>query len=297
VSDDILKRAMAGVHAIDVRTRGSLDAPLAGAHRSRHVGQGLEFDQVREYVVGDDVRAIDWNVTARSGRTHVKQYHEDRELTVVLVVDASASMDFGAGEHPRREIAAEIACLLALSAGRAGDRVAAVVHTDRIEAVVPPGTGRTHALRIAHAVLSCEPQGSGTDLIQGLEAARRMVRRGAVTFVIGDFTRLDEDVLDSLGLLAARGDVAALQLYDPRERELPDVGRLVVEDRETGEVIELDTGSADVRRRFAGAAAQRRQELRHALLSRGVDHLELDDSRPYLAPLVGFMQRRGRGAA
>lgn len=295
-----LRRVMEQVRRIEIRSRRLVDETLAGRERSVFRGRGLDFDSVREYVPGDDVRAIDWNVTARvPGRAFVKQFHEERELTVWLLVDVSASGEFGSGGLSKRQLAAEVACVLALSAVRNDDKVGLIMFSDRIEVRVPPARGRAHAMRVVREILSCRPAGRGTDLAAGVELAGRLARRRSVMFLISDFELPDDGGRARAALeraaqpVAARHDLVAVEIRDPHERTLPDLGLVTLEDAETGQVVIVDSGRARTRRRFAELAEARRLETHQALSRLGVEWLELDTARPYERELLAFFDRRG----
>lgn len=288
------------VRRIDLRTRGLVENALAGDWQSAMRGRGIDFDQVREYVPGDDVRAIDWNVTARAGRPFIKEFREERELRLMLLVDVSASGAFGSGAQRKRELAAELACVLAMSAARNNDQVGLILFSDRIEGFVPPGKGRQHVLRVVREILSCEPQGHGTDISAALELAGSILHRRSLLFVISDL-ELGADrqpAMEALTRVARplglRHDAVALQVVDPRERELPNVGLIAVEDAETGDVVQLDTARRKVRERYAQVAAERAAELKRLLRRANFEVVELDTSRSYVPTLLGFFKSRER---
>jgi uncharacterized protein (DUF58 family) len=288
---------------LEIRTRRLVDESLAGAYHSVFKGRGMDFDEVREYSPGDEVRTIDWNVTARAGRPFVKKFSEERELTIFLVVDVSASGNFGSAGQAKRDLAAELASVLAFSAIRNSDKVGLLLHTDRSERYVPPAKGRRHVLRLVRDIFYHEAQGRGTDLIAALDLVNHLLRRRAIVFLISDFESPGDPVLARTALRRAmrqtnrRHDLIAVQIEDPRERELPDVGIIALEDAETGEVVELDTGSAAVRRMFRERAAERGARLVSDLRSEGVDTLQLTTDAPYLAPLQRLFKNRGRKRA
>ncbi|HEY4188039.1 MAG TPA: DUF58 domain-containing protein [Polyangia bacterium] len=298
-----IRTIMEKVRQIELRTRRLVDESLAGHYRSVFRGRGIDFDSVREYVPGDEVRTIDWNVTARAGRPFVKQFREERELVVWILVDVSASGDFGSGATTKRELAAELACVLALSAVRNNDKVGLLMFSDRIEARVPPAKGRTHVMRVVREILACRPVGRGTDLAAALDLVGRDASRRAVVFVLSDFELPDDGGATLAKLeraarpLGARHDVVALEVRDPRERTLPNLGLVTLEDAETGVVVTLDTGRRRVRERFAALAAQRDTDTRRALRRVRIETLPLDTTRPYLPELLGFFESRERRIA
>lgn len=298
-----VQRVMDKVRQLEVRTRRLVDNAIAGSYHSAFRGRGIDFDQVREYVPGDEVRTIDWNVTARAGRPFVKQFREERELTLLLVVDVSASGEFGSVSQRKREVAAELACVLALSAIRNNDLVALLMFSDRIERYVPPRKGRAHAQRIVREVLGCTPQGRGTDVAGVLEVAGSLLTRRAVVAMISDF-EVGGDRRANLAALeraarpiGARHDLVALHVRDPHERTLPDVGLIAVEDAETGTVVQIDTARRKVRERFAELAETRANEVSDAMRRCNADVLEVDTGRPFVTTLHRFFDRRGRRAA
>ncbi len=281
------------IRRLEVRTRGLVDELFGGEYHSAFKGRGIEFAEVRPYQIGDDVRTIDWNVSARMGETYVKRYEEEREQTLMLLVDVSASGDFGSGAKQKREVSAEVSALLAFSAIRNNDKVGLLLFSDRVEQFVRPAKGRRHVLRLIRELFACEPAGAGTDLAEALRYARGVLRRRAVVLVISDF--FDEDYETMLRAVALRHDAVAVQLRDPRESELPDVGLLELADAETGETRLIDTGSRAARRAFA-ERARRRQTATAARLRRArADHVLLPTDAHYLEPLVRFFRRRRRG--
>lgn len=292
---DILKK----VRQIEIRTSRLVNDSLAGEYHSVFKGRGMDFDEVREYVPGDEVRAIDWNVTARAGRPFVKKFTEERELTILLAVDVSASGNFGSGTQSKRQMAAELASVLAFSAIRNSDKVGLVLFSDQIEQYIPPKKGRQHVLRVIREILFFEPQSRGTDIVRALDFANQVTSRRAIMFLISDFELPNQDqaladVRRAVRLASRRHDVVALHVHDLREAELPDIGQLAVEDAETGELIELDTTDERVRSRFAELAQQRVENLRRALAGEGVDTLNLNTREPYEPALRSFFKNRER---
>ena len=297
--DQDIKEILKQVRHIDIRTRRLATDSFAGRFRSMFQNRGMDFDEVREYVAGDEVRTIDWNVTARAGRPFVKKFREERELTILLAVDVSASGDFGSGQRTKREIEAEIACVLALSAVRNNDKVGLVLFSDQIETYIPPRKGRQHVLRLVREVLSCKPERRGTDVAHALDFINAVSKRRAIVFVLSDFQSTGDHaqalstLRRSMRMLRRRHDLVALHVDDARERELPSVGLLTVEDAETGEMIEIDTGSAKVRGHFAERARQWRERLERALRKESIDSVDVNTSVPYLPALIQLFRSRG----
>lgn len=285
---------------LEIRTRRIVDDSMAGAYHSVFKGRGMDFDEVREYSPGDEVRTIDWNVTARAGRPFVKKFTEERELTIFLAVDISASGNFGSGAMAKRDLAAEVASVLAFSAIRNSDKVGLILYTDRIERYLPPKKGRRHVLRVVRDILYHEPEGIGTDTVKMLDAVNHVLHRRAVVFLISDFEAAGDPGTARAQLRRAvrqtnrRHDLIALHIEDPRETELPDVGIIALEDAETGEIIELDTARAAVRKRFNELALERARRLRSDLRAEGVDTVQLRTDTPYIPPLQRFFKSRGR---
>ena len=278
------------VRLLELRTRGLVNSVFSGEYRSIFKGQGMEFAEVREYQAGDEVRTIDWNVTARMGRPFVKRYVEERELTVVLVVDLSGSSRFGTAGRFKSELATEFAAVIAMCAARNNDRVGALLFTDRIEQVVPPAKGRRHALRVVRDVLGATPAGTGTDVAKALDYLGRLLPHRAVIFILSDFQGRGFE--RSLERLARRHDVIAVSIEDPGERLLPDVGVARLIDPESGVVIEVDTSDPDVREAFADQVGAEHR-AREALLQRlGVDEVAVRTDVGWLQPLLRFFRRR-----
>lgn len=280
------------VRRIEIRTRRIVDETLAGGYHSVFKGRGMEFSEVREYQVGDDVRTIDWNVTSRMGHPYVKKYVEERELTVLLAVDVSGSSRFGSTAQARSEVVAEICALLAFAAARNNDRVGLLLFSEGIEKYVPPRKGRRHVLRVLREVLYHEPAGRGTNIALALETVRRLQRRRAVVFVLSDF--LAEGFERPLRLASRFHDLVALVVRDPREASLPAVGLVGLEDAETGECLVVDTSQAGLRERFRQAAEARAARLELLFKKLAVDAVELWTDRAYDRPLVRFFARRAR---
>ncbi|NLF23722.1 MAG: DUF58 domain-containing protein [Lentisphaerae bacterium] len=262
-----LMRRVAGIRLLTVRL---VNEQLAGDYHSSFKGQGIEFDEVRPYVPGDDVRAIDWNVTARSGAPHIKRFAEERELTVLFLVDVSGSQSFGSRERTKSELSALLTCILAMAAVQNADKVGLINFSDRIEKVILPRKGRTAVMRLVRDVLAAErTTRQGTDIAAALRYLNNVQKRRALVFLISDFQ--DRDYADELRTTAERHDLVALAVEDPREADLPDAGLVEVQDPETGDLVLLDTGSAAVRSHFARAAREERAQLKRTLLRYGID--------------------------
>ena len=291
---------MGRMRRLEIRTRRMVNDSLGGAYHSVFKGRGMDFSEVREYTPGDEVRTIDWNVTARAGRTFVKKFTEERELTIFLLVDISASGNFGSGALSKRELAAEIAGLLAFSAIRNNDKVGLLLYTDRIERYLKPKKGRHHVLRVVRDILFHEPEAVGTDSIKALDVASHVLHRRAIVFLISDFEFSGDQSAARAALRRAlrqvnrRHDLIAVHIEDPRERELPDVGILALEDAETGEIVELNTSRARVRNAFKEQSEQRTRQLLNAIRAEGVDTLQLQTDAPYMPILQRFFKNRIR---
>ncbi|HEU4586998.1 MAG TPA: DUF58 domain-containing protein [Gemmatimonadales bacterium] len=288
VSPEILRQ----VKAIELRTRGLVGSLFAGEYRSVFRGQGMEFAEVRTYQPGDDFRSIDWNVSARMGTPFVKTYTEERELTVMLVVDRSGSTRFG-DPVTKAGLAVEVGAVLALAAAEQNDRVGALFFTDEVEHVVRPRKGRRHALRVIRDLVAFEPRGTRTDLGAGLNYAGRLLRHRSIVVVMSDF--IAQGWERPLRRLASRHDVVAITVDDPREEQLPESGWIELTDAESGQRVLVDTGNRAVRERVAQLAAQRRAERARALTASGADHLALETGRDYKIPLRRHFAARARG--
>jgi uncharacterized protein (DUF58 family) len=297
VSRDVLRQ----VRRIELRTRGLVNSIFGGEYQSVFRGQGMEFSEVREYEPGDDVRNIDWNVTARTGQPYIKKHVEERELTVLLLVDLSGSEQFGTRGRFKAELAAELAAVLALSAIRNNDRVGMLIFSDHVEHVVPPRKGRRHALRLIRDLLAFRPRGTGTDIAGALDFAARVLPHRGIIFLLSDFALEHDRTPDmrarwekTLRLVSRRHDVIGIGISDPAERDLPDVGLVVMEDPESGELAVVDTGSAGVRQVFAAALARERIDNRRLFRRLGIDEVEVRTDQPYVRPLLAFFHRRER---
>lgn len=295
-SGDILQK----VRQLEIRTRQMVTDSLAGNYQSVFKGSGMNFDEVREYMPGDEIRSIDWNVTARTGIPHVKKFVEERELTIMLMIDISASGDFGSVQRSKRELMAELGSVLAFSAVRNNDKVGLILFSDFIELYIPPNKGRSHILRLIREILYYQPRGKKTDVGLPVDFVIKVCKRKAVTFLISDYC-LPGDFEEELAALKTklmicnrRHDLISVVVTDPREHELPDCGRITVEDAETGSQIELNTSNQVIRERWAAIASTRSTQLNHMLGSAGIDRLELSTDRSYIEPLLTFFGARKR---
>jgi uncharacterized protein (DUF58 family) len=286
------------VRRMEVRTNRLVDDSLAGRYASVFKGRGMDFDRVRNYVPGDDVRTIDWNVTARTGDAHVKVFTEERELTILLVIDVSASSDFGSVADSKRELAAEAAGVLAASAIRNRDKVGLILFSDTVELYIPPGKGRMHIMRLIRETLYFQPEQRGTDIAAVLDFANQVTHRKSVIFLVSDFclgTPFEANLgklRNKLQVTNRRHDVIAVSVTDPREETLPDVGRICIEDAETGQVIEIDTGSAKVRDAYEKQSRERRETTAMQIRSLGIDLLEFINGEHWMPALMCFFQSR-----
>jgi len=290
--DDRLKEIFKKVRRIEITTKKVVNEVMAGEYHSVFKGRGMEFTEVREYFPGDDVRTIDWNVTARTGKPHVKVFAEERELTVILMVDASSSLMFGTLDKTKGELAAELSALLAFSAIENNDRVGLIIFTDRIEHSIPPKKGRRHVLRVIREILSYRPETTRTDIAMALEYLSRVQRRRAVVFLISDF--IAPDYAQALRIAGRRHDLIALTLSDPREREIPPLGLVELEDAETGESLLIDTFDDATRDRFAELAGVRQATRTKTFREMDLDNLELRTEEPYERSLLRFFRARAR---
>jgi uncharacterized protein (DUF58 family) len=284
------KELMRQVGKIRVITNRLVDEQLSGEYHSVFKGQGIEFDEVREYVSGDDVRAIDWNVTARMGHPFVKRFAEERELTVVFLVDVSGSQSFGSGQRSKAEVAAEITSLLALSAIKNQDKIGLILFSDRIVKSIPPRKGRTAAMRIVREVLAAEETRHGTDLASALRFLNNVQKRKAVVFLISDF--MDSGYERELRLTARRHDLICCTVADPREADLPPVGLIEIQDPETGELFMLDTSSKTLREAMRQASVAERQALERLFRKNKVDALALSTDRPFVKDVHRLFRQR-----
>ncbi|HWV98342.1 MAG TPA: DUF58 domain-containing protein [Candidatus Acidoferrum sp.] len=300
-----ITQLLEAVRRIEVRTNRLVNDMMVGAYLSHFKGRGMDFEELREYIPGDEVRDIDWNVTFRMGRPFIKRYREERELALVLAVDISGSCAFGSLRQSKRDFAAEIAGTLAISATRSSDKVALLLFTDQVELFLPPRKGRRHILRLIREMLFFEPKHRGTNIPAALAFLNHVLHRRSIVFLLTDFLhsfgasaaqpRSGRDTLQEIGLTNARHDLVCVHLHDPRESVLPSAGLLTLEDAETGELLEVDSSRAMVRDRFARTNAERLAELDRAFRRAGVDTLSFSTAEPFAQTLQRFFEtRRGR---
>ena len=285
---EILKQ----VRRVEIATRGLVNEVFSGEYHSVFKGRGMNFAEVRAYQYGDDIRSIDWNVTARTGTPFVKVFDEERELTVMLVVDVSASGDFGSRSRMKGEVAVEICAVLAFSAITNNDKVGLIIFSDRIEKFVPPRKGRRHGLRVLRELLYFQPEGRRTDVAGALGYLARVVRRRAVVFVVSDF--FDTGYQKALAVAGRRHDTVVIRMGDPRERELPAVGYIELEDAETGEQLTVNVSDPAFREAFDHDVTETRTTLEREFRKTGIDVIELSTDRPYADRLMRFFRQRAK---
>jgi len=290
----IPKELFRKIRRLEIRTKGVVNNVFGGEYHSAFKGRGIEFAEVRPYQPGDDIRSIDWNVSARMDDTYVKVYEEEREQTVMLMVDISGSEDFGSQAKMKRDVAAEVCAVIAFSAVQNNDKVGLLLFTDETELFVPPKKGRRHVLRLIRELFTTEPASRGTDIGSALRYVTHVVRRQSILLVISDF--LDEGYTSMLRGVARRHDTVAVELVDPRETELPDVGLVDLTDAETGETVTVDARSPAAREAFRDAAEARRARTAAQFRRLGVGHVQIGTGPDFIEPLVAFFRRRNRRA-
>jgi uncharacterized protein (DUF58 family) len=288
----IAKELVKKLRKIEIHTARLANDQLVGSYHSVFKGRGMAFSEVRQYQPGDDVRFIDWNVSARMNDTYVKVFTEEREMTVMLLVDLSASEQFGSVASLKRDTAAEVAALLAFSAIKNNDRVGLILFTDRVERYVPPKKGKGHVMRVVTEILNAAPQGKGTDVRVALDLLGHVQKRKCVTFLISDF--IAQGYERGLRIASAKHDLIPIQISDPREQELPDLGVVLVEDLETGELFEMDTSSRATRDAYAARVARKRAEREQLFRRLDLDHLQILTDRPYARPIAELFRKRQR---
>ncbi len=289
ISKEVLKK----VRQIEIRTSSIVNSVLSGAYSSSFKGRGMEFAEVREYIPGDEIRSIDWNVTARTGVPYVKKFIEERELTVILVVDASSSGEFGSQSEMKGEVMATITALLAFSAIKNNDRVGLLIFTSQVEKFIPPQKGKKHVLRVIRELLYFKPKEKGTNLSLALEYLNKILKRKAVVFLVSDFATGDFE--KPIKMLQRKHDSVAITVLDPREKELPNVGFIEFEDAETGEIILVDTGDADFRQTFKKEAIKESTVLKRLFRKLKMDYVEIIIQNNYdntIQPLLEYFRKR-----
>ncbi|MCL5096836.1 MAG: DUF58 domain-containing protein [Candidatus Omnitrophica bacterium] len=290
------------VRRVEILTNCLVNDTMVGAYLSHFKGRGMDFEELRDYIPGDDVRDIDWNVTYRMGRPFIKRYREERELGIILAVDISASEGFGSERYSKRELAAQVASTLAFSAARSSDKVGLLLFTDRVELFLPPRKGRRHILRVIRDMLFFKPRGQGTHIPLALAHLNHFLHRRSIIFLLSDFLhsygtesrpgKSGRDMVQEIGLTNTRHDLICIHLYDPRESALPDAGLLTIEDAETGELLEVDSSRTTVRNVYRETNAQRIAELDRALRRAGVDTLRISTIEPFAPILQRFFETR-----
>lgn len=289
-SSELLKK----VRKIEIKTRGLSAQVFSGEYHSAYKGRGMAFSEVREYMHGDDVRSIDWNVTARFNHPYVKVFEEERELTVMLLVDVSASGDFGSNSQFKRELITELSAVLAFSAIQNNDKAGVILFSDKIELFIPPKKGKTHILRIIRELLNTEPTGKGTDIDNALRYFNNMIKKRCIAFLISDFIASGYE--ESIKVVSKRHDLAALRIMDERESEMPDVGLVRFYDAERAESAMMDTADAQVRKNYKTWWNQTQQRTSDLLNKSGVDHAVFSTDSPYVRPLINLFKKRERRA-
>lgn len=284
------KEVIKKIRRIEIRTKKLVNELFSGEYHSTFKGQGMEFEEVRQYEPGDDVRLIDWNVTARMGQPYIKKFREERELTVILLIDVSSSGQFGTRDRFKNETAAELGALLAFSAIKNNDKVGLIIFTDQIEIFVPPKKGRAHVLRIIREILYFKPQGKGTNIAAALEYFNKVIRRKSVVFLVSDF--LSEGFTKPLQIANNKHDIIAIKVSDPREITFDNVGLIELEDAETGEVLIIDTGSKEFRKEFAAQSAEDVAGLKKSFRSINLDFINIRTDQSYISPLIQFFKMR-----
>ena len=285
---------IAKIRRIEITTRKLVNDSFAGEYQSVFKGRGMEFDEVRQYHPGDDVRSIDWNVTARTGEPHVKSYIEERELTVMLAVDVSGSGDFGTRNRFKRELAVELAAVMSFAATTNNDKVGLLLFTDRVESLVPPRKGRSHVLRMVRDLLVFEPKGAGTDVRLALDTVHQMLKRRSIVFLVSDFLVDPGSYRQAMLVTNRRHDVVAFDLSDPLEHEIPDVGLIALEDAESGQLRWLDTSNKEWRLEFTERVSKLGADKNEVFLAAGVDRVSVNTERDYVAEVGAFFKDRLR---
>ncbi|MFN4813419.1 MAG: DUF58 domain-containing protein [Bacteroidia bacterium] len=286
-SSELIKK----VRKIEIKSRGLSTQIFSGEYHSKFKGRGMAFSEVREYQAGDDIRTIDWNVTARFSHPFVKVFEEEREMTVMLLVDVSASENFGTRKQLKQDLLTELCAVLAFSAMQNNDKIGVIFFSDKVEKFVPPQKGRTHVLRIIRELIEFKPQHKGTDIAHALRYFNNMIKKRCTAFLISDF--VDDNFNDALKIACRKHDLVAIRLFDEREKELPNVGLLKIQDSETGKSIWVDSGSAEFRKFYKSEALRREENILTTFRKNGVDHTSIATHENYVKPLIDLFKRRG----
>jgi len=286
-SSELIKK----VRKIEIKSRGLSTQIFSGEYHSKFKGRGMAFSEVREYQAGDDIRTIDWNVTARFSHPFVKVFEEEREMTVMLLVDVSASENFGTRKQLKQDLLTELCAVLAFSAMQNNDKIGVIFFSDKVEKFVPPQKGRTHVLRIIRELIEFKPQHKGTDIAHALRYFNNMIKKRCTAFLISDF--VDDNFNDALKIACRKHDLVAIRLFDEREKELPNVGLLKIQDSETGKSIWVDSGSAEFIKFYKSEALRREENILTTFRKNGVDHTSIATHENYVKPLIDLFKRRG----
>jgi uncharacterized protein (DUF58 family) len=284
------KELLKKVRKIEIKTKGLSSQVFSGEYHSAFKGRGMAFSEVREYMPGDEIRTIDWNVTARFNRPYVKVFEEERELTVMLIVDISASESFGTKERLKREIIAELCAVLAFSATQNNDKIGLTLFTNQIELYVPPKKGKKHILRIIRELIEFQPTGKKTDIKEALRYFTNMVKKRSIAFIVSDF--IDDNFEDALKVANKKHDIVALKIEDEIENEIPNVGLIQLKDNETGQTKWINTSSKKTRTKYKANAIKRNRELKETFRKSGVDYTTITTNRPYIIPLMNLFKQR-----
>ena len=279
------------VRQIEIKTKGLSNHIFAGEYHTAFKGTGMAFSEVREYQTGDDLRSIDWNVTARYNSPFVKIFEEEREMTVMMLIDVSASGNFGTNKQIKRELATELAAVLAFSAIKNNDKVGIIFFSNKVEKFIPPKKGKSHILRIIREVLSFQPIGKKTDLSEGLRYFNSVIKKRSICFILSDF--ITPEFEKSLKIANRKHDLVGIRIYDKRENTLPNVGLMPIEDAESEEIIFLDTSDKQVRKDFKNNTLKQVQKLKKIFFSSGVDLIDIETGVDYVKPLINFFKNRG----
>ena len=280
------------VRKIEIKSKGLSNHIFAGEYHTAFKGTGMAFSEVREYQSGDDIRSIDWNVTARYNTPYVKIFEEEREMTVMLLIDVSASGDFGTNKQYKKDLATEIAAVLAFSAIKNNDKVGVIFFSDRIEKFITPKKGKSHILRIIREIVSLEPDSKGTDVTMALEYFNSVIKRRSICFILSDFT--SAPFSKPLKIASKKHDIVGVRVHDKRESEMPNIGLVPMQDMETDKLVYVDTSDKEIRLNYSKTRSQKIKELNKTFETNGVDLVQISTGEDYVKPLVNFFKRRGK---